>query len=152
MTKFGMAAAAVLILGGCVSDSAGPRQGVGALAGAVGGAFLGDNVGKGRGRTLATAAGALAGYAIGSDVGRSLDRANALHEARGRAPAGHSQQTPVAGFTPPPAAGTAWGARPHAHGGGGTIRDARDCRTLDEGNLRPSYACRNSAGQWFILQ
>ena len=143
-------AAAALLLGGCVSDGAGPRQGVGALAGAIGGAFLGDNVGKGRGRTLATAAGALAGLAIGSDIGRSLDRANAAYAARG--PAGHSQQTPVPGFAPP--AGGAHYAAPAAHGGtaGSAIRDALECRTLDDSGLRPSYACRNAAGQWFILQ
>jgi len=152
MTRFGAIAAAALLLGGCVSDGSGPRQGVGALAGAVGGALLGSDVGKGRGRTLATAAGALAGAAIGSDIGRSLDRANTLYETRGRAPFGHSHQTPVAGFAPPRAAGAVRDTGPPAHGPVGAIRDARDCRALDGSSLRPSYACRNSVGQWFILQ
>ena len=153
MTRLIAITAAALLLGGCASDGVGPRQSIGALAGAVGGAFLGDNVGKGKGRTLATAAGALAGMAIGSDVGRSLDRANAVYAAR--RPVGHSQQTPVPGFAPPRAGGTHYVA-PAAHGGGaaagGTVRDAQNCRALDGGGLRPSYACRNSAGQWFILQ
>ena len=152
MTRLIAIAATALLLGGCASDGVGPRQGVGALAGAVGGAFLGDNVGKGKGRTLATAAGALAGMAVGNDIGRSLDRANAAYAGRG--PAGHSQQTPVPGFVPPPRASGGHYAAPAAHGGapGSAIRDALDCRALDAGGLRPSYACRNSAGQWFILQ
>ena len=151
MTRLIAIAAAALLLGSCASDGGGPRQNLGALVGAVGGAFLGDNVGRGRGRTLATAAGALAGLAVGSDIGRSLDRANAAHAAR--RPAGHSQQTPVPGFAPPPAGGSHYAA-PAAHGGapGSAIRDALDCRALDDGGLRPSYACRNGAGQWFILQ
>ena len=148
------AALVTTLLGGCMSSDAGPRQGIGALAGAVGGAFLGEKVGKGRGRVLATAAGTIAGAAIGSDVGRSLDRANAAYAAR--APVAHSQQTPVPGFAPPPRASGAGYYGPASPGGepsaGTMVRDAQDCRALDEGGLRPSYACRNSLGQWFILQ
>ncbi len=141
------------LLGGCMSNEAGPRQGIGALAGAVGGAFLGDKVGKGRGRVLATAAGTIAGAAIGSDVGRSLDRANAAYARR--APVAHSQQTPVPGFALPPASGAGYegpASQREELSAGATVRDARDCRALDTGSLRPSFACRNSLGQWFILQ
>ncbi len=152
MLKYPVAAAlAALLLGGCMADNPGPRQGVGALTGAVGGAFLGNKVGQGRGRVLATAAGTIAGAAIGSDIGRSLDRANAAYV--GSPPVGHSQQTPVPGFAHPSRQGGAryyrQAAAPHA---GTAIRDAQDCRALDEGSLRPSFACRNSLGQWFILQ
>ena len=145
---------AAFLLGGCTSDSIGPRQAVGALGGAVGGAFLGDNVGKGKGRTLATAAGTLAGLAIGSEIGRSLDRANELYEARRYGSAGHSQQTPVPGFAPPPRGHGAGFAGPtrNASASAPTIRDAQNCRALDSGGLRPAYACRNSVGQWFVLQ
>ena len=149
-------AMAAMLAGGCASEDAGPRQGVGALTGAVGGAFLGEKVGKGSGRVLATAAGAIAGAAVGSDIGRSLDRANAAHAAHasGR-PTSHSQQTPVPGFAPPRAGGSrhyASSDRDGAPSGGPAVRDAQGCRALDEGGLRPSYACRNSLGQWFILQ
>ena len=155
MLKFLVGAAvATALLGGCVSDGVGPRQEIGAMTGAIGGAFLGDKVGKGRGRVLATAAGTLAGMAIGADIGRSLDRANAAYAAR--APVAHSQQTPVPGFVPPPRVdGTGTLVHPtygHANTAGSTIRDAHSCRALDGEGLRPAYACRNSMGQWFILQ
>ncbi len=155
MPRYPVAVAlAAVLLGGCMSDNVGPRQGIGALTGAVGGAFLGEKVGKGRGRVLATAAGTIVGAAVGSDIGRSLDRANASYAAR--RPVAHSQQTPVPGFAPPPQAGSARYYGPTEQDGtasaGSTVRDAQDCRALDGGGLRPSYACRNSLGQWFILQ
>ena len=149
-----IAALAAALVGGCMSDNVGPRQGIGALTGAVGGAFLGEKIGKGRGRVLATAVGTLAGAAIGSDVGRSLDRANAAYATR--APVAHSQQTPVPGFAPPPQPGGTRYYGPTSQNGatstGTMIRGAQDCRALDEGSLRPSYACRNNLGQWFVLQ
>lgn len=150
MPKFiAIAVATAFLLGGCVSHNPGFREGVGALTGAAGGAFLGDKVGKGRGRVLATAAGTVTGLAVGADIGRSLDRANELYEARARGPIGHSQQTPVPGFAPAPPAGEGHSARGTS---GSTIREARDCRALNGGGLRPAFACRNSAGQWFVLQ
>ncbi len=149
-----IAALAAALLGGCMSDNVSPRQGIGTLTGAVGGAFLGEKVGKGRGRVLATAVGTLAGAAVGSDIGRSLDRANAAYTTR--VPAAHSQQTPVPGFAPPQQPGDTRHYRLTSQNGdasaGTMIRDAQDCRALDEGNLRPSYACRNKLGQWFVLQ
>lgn len=149
-----IAALAAALLGGCMSDNVGSRQGIGALTGAVGGAFLGEKVGKGRGRVLATAVGTLAGAAVGSDIGRSLDRANAAYARR--APTAHSQQTPVPGFALPKQPGGTRHYGPTSQNGatsaGTMIRDAQDCRALDEGNLRPSYACRNKLGQWFVLQ
>ena len=143
--------AAMILLGGCVSDNAGPRQSIGAMTGAVGGAFLGSQIGKGAGRVLATGAGTVAGMAVGADIGRSLDRANEIYTRQG--PVGHSQQTPIPGFAAPPSAHNSWTASPIDNDrAGSTIRDARDCRALDDGGLRPSYACRNSVGQWFILR
>ena len=150
----GGALAMAVLLAGCQSHGVGPRQEIGALTGAIGGAFLGNDVGKGRGRVLATAAGTVAGMAIGADIGRSLDRANAAYVAR--RPVAHSQQTPVPGFAPSPHISSghhgAGGTYRAVAANGSTIRDALDCRTLDEGGLRPTFACRNRTGQWFILQ
>lgn len=143
----------VVLLGGCsTSDDVGMREGIGALTGALGGAFLGEKVGKGRGQVVATAAGTLAGLAVGADIGRSLDRANAAHAAR--TVTSHSQQAPVPGFAPPPRADGAWYANRTTDGSavGAMIRDAQNCRSLDQDGLRPAFACHNSMGQWFILQ
>ena len=146
-----LAAALAVPLGGCLYDDAGPRQVVGALGGTVGGAFVGNKIGKGSGRVLATAAGALIGSGMGADIGRSLDRANRVYTSR----FGHGQQTPVPGFASAPRRGGSWfdgssGADADARSGR-AIRDARGCRRL-EGGLRAAFACRNDAGQWFVLQ
>ena len=51
MPRYPVAVAlAAVLLGGCMSDNVGPRQGIGALTGAVGGAFLGEKVGGTRTR------------------------------------------------------------------------------------------------------
>ena len=144
-----LAAALAVPLGGCLYGDAGPRQAIGALGGATGGAFVGNRIGKGSGRVLATAAGALIGAGVGADVGRSLDRANRVYTSR----FGHGQQTPVPGFAPAPRRGGSWfgGSSGAGAGPGRAIRDARGCRRL-EGGLRAAFACRNDAGQWFVLQ
>lgn len=148
--RFGAIALSVILFGGChAAKGPGPRELVGSLAGAVGGALVAKNVGKGSGRALATGAGALIGYGIGADIGRSLDRANRHYESRAEKPVGHSQQTPVPGFV--------YHRRPTGPVSGGetatvpSIRDAASCRSL-EGGLRPTVVCRNGAGQWFVLQ
>ena len=150
LCNVGASAVLATLLSGCLSDSAGPRQTLGALGGAIGGAFVGNEIGKGSGRVLATAAGTLAGLGVGADVGRSLDRANRVYQARLQPRRGHSQQTPVPGFAP--AAGGSWfGGANEGVQHSGSIRDARDCHSL-QGGLRPAFACRNGAGQWFVLQ
>jgi surface antigen len=55
------------------TQSTGPKQGIGALTGAVAGGLLGNQVGAGEGRVAATAIGAVIGAAVGSEIGRALD-------------------------------------------------------------------------------
>lgn len=58
---------------GCGPD--GPTKADGGLAvGAIAGGILGNQVGKGKGRVLATVAGAVVGGIVGSEIGRALDR------------------------------------------------------------------------------
>ncbi len=52
---------------------AGPKQGIGTVAGAVAGGVIGAQFGAGSGQLAATAAGAVIGSMIGSEIGRSLD-------------------------------------------------------------------------------
>ncbi|MEP0519648.1 MAG: RT0821/Lpp0805 family surface protein [Hyphomicrobiales bacterium] len=64
-------AASGLALAGC--QGVGPKQGVGALAGAVAGGVVGNQFGGGSGKAVATTLGVIAGGLIGSELGRSLD-------------------------------------------------------------------------------
>lgn len=73
----------VLLLSACETTSSGPlaggqlrKQDVAGALGAFGGAWIGSNVGKGKGNIAAIAAGTLLGAYLGSEVGKSLDRAD----------------------------------------------------------------------------
>ena len=153
MRKTLLLAALVVLLSGCVSPNAGNRELLGGLLGAVGGGTVAaNNINKGDGRNLGVAVGAVLGSVVGADIGRSLDRANQLHNLQVQRYSSHSQQVPVAGFAPPPRHRSRWfgnanGSVPIPQ----TNRDTNNCRPL-EGGLRPAFACRNGAGQWFVLQ
>jgi surface antigen len=54
------------------------KQDTGMVVGAVAGGILGNQVGKGTGRVLATAAGAVIGGIVGSEIGRSMDQQDRL--------------------------------------------------------------------------
>lgn len=94
-------ALALLLVAGCAQTDLsnlgiGPKQGIGALAGAGAGALAGSQIGKGRGQLVATGVGTLLGAVVGSSVGQSLDRADRIHATRAQysaleyAPAGTS--------------------------------------------------------------
>ncbi len=52
------------------------KQQIGTVLGGVGGGILGNQVGKGQGKTVATIGGAILGGLLGNSVGQSLDRAD----------------------------------------------------------------------------
>ncbi|HCR85271.1 MAG TPA: hypothetical protein DIV86_01185 [Alphaproteobacteria bacterium] len=52
------------------------KENIGMVAGALGGAFAAQGVGKGKGNTLAIAGGTILGGLLGSSIGASLDRAD----------------------------------------------------------------------------
>jgi surface antigen len=57
-------------------DSVVRKEHIGSIVGAVGGAWLGSNVGKGKGNIAAIAAGTLLGGFAGKQLGASLDKAD----------------------------------------------------------------------------
>ncbi|MBT0961466.1 SH3 domain-containing protein [Denitromonas iodatirespirans] len=70
-----LATAVTVGVAGCASTGEGgmSKQSMGSVLGAVGGALIGSQVGKGSGRNLAIIAGALAGGALGNWIGAKLD-------------------------------------------------------------------------------
>lgn len=78
LTHMTIKTVAVLLLGpglllGCGPD--GPNKAdTGMVVGAVAGGILGNQVGGGSGRVLATVAGAVVGGIVGSEIGRSMDK------------------------------------------------------------------------------
>ncbi|TVQ81931.1 MAG: glycine zipper 2TM domain-containing protein [Micavibrio sp.] len=73
-----------LATAGCADGqwSAGQKQTVGTVGGAVVGGVLASNIGGGKGQLWATGAGTLLGAFIGSEIGKSLDRADMIHASR----------------------------------------------------------------------
>ena len=132
------------------------KSDVGTLLGAAGGAVLGSNVGKGKGRYVAIAAGTLLGAALGHSVGQSLDRADMqyYHNTSQRA-----LETGRPGQTLP------W--RNPRSGNYGSVTpldyyqrpDGRYCREYTQaitvgGRREEAYgrACRQPDGSWQIVQ
>jgi len=70
------AAASVMTIAGCAS---GPNQNLGTGVGAVGGALIGNAIGKNTGATLG---GAAIGGIIGNQVGRNADERNYYNQQR----------------------------------------------------------------------
>lgn len=70
--------AAVVLIGPALLLGCGPggptKQDTGLAVGALAGGIIGNQVGKGSGKVLATVAGAFIGGVVGSEIGRSLDQ------------------------------------------------------------------------------
>lgn len=70
--------AAVLLLGAASVAGCGPegpsKADTGLVVGAVAGGIIGNQVGRGSGKVVATAVGAVVGGIVGSEIGRSLDQ------------------------------------------------------------------------------
>lgn len=65
--------AASLMLAGCAGE--GPNKAdTGLAVGALAGGIIGNQVGRGSGKVLATVAGAVVGGIVGSEIGRSMDK------------------------------------------------------------------------------
>ena len=66
----------VVLLAGCENAADNPKQTFGTLIGAGLGALAGSQIGSGKGQLAAVAIGALGGAYLGSELGKSLDKAD----------------------------------------------------------------------------
>lgn len=82
LKKIMSATLVTVMLFGCANDGSSSlgnlftKENIGTAAGAVGGAWIGSNVGKGKGQIVGIAAGTLLGAALGKSIGASLDKAD----------------------------------------------------------------------------
>ncbi len=141
-----------LLLAACSGPHGEPtRSDAGLAIGAVAGGILGNQVGKGSGKVVATALGAVIGGIVGSEIGRALDehdrRAAAYAEytalEKGRSGVATPWRNPDSGHY-----GMVVPGRPYK------MRD-RDCRDYThtiyiDGQPRTmrGTACRNPDGTW----
>lgn len=153
-TKIAALALMAVTLGACAADT-GPKQGVGTVAGAIGGAALGSQFGRGTGSVAAIAAGTLLGAFLGSEVGKSLDSADRaqLDRAQSRAyaaPVGEkiNWNNPNSGNS-----GTIVATREGTSASGAYCREFQNTITVG-GKSEQAFgtACRQPDGSWKIVQ
>ncbi len=152
---------AILVLAVACSQNGGRDSGVkksdiGTIAGGLGGAFLGSNVGKGSGKTVGIAAGTLLGAYLGNQVGASLDRADMAYYNQ---TAQQTLETAKVNQT------STW--RNPDSGNTGTITPTKTIKTVDGGYCREytqtinvggkteqgfGTACRQEDGSWKVQQ
>jgi surface antigen len=147
VTAFGLA--------GCESSGYGPKQTVGALAGAGAGGLLGAQFGHGPGQLAATAAGTLAGALVGGALGRSLDQTDQLYASRAEyhaleyAPSGTatSWDNPDSGHS-----GSVVPTRTYETTSGEYCREFQQQAAIG-GQVQEVYgtACRQPDGQWRLV-
>jgi surface antigen len=156
MTRMKVAIVAIvtLALAGCL-DGSGPKQTIGTLGGAAGGALIGSQIGGGKGKLAAVAVGALLGAYAGGELGKSLDRADRLYAER------NAQQT----LETAPIGQTSGWTNPDS-GHSGTITPTRTYQTASTGPCREytqtvniggqteqayGTACRQPDGSWKVI-
>lgn len=153
MSKAASAGMAILVaLGMSACGPNGPNKAdTGLAVGAIAGGILGNQVGKGTGRALATVAGAMVGGIVGHEIGRSLDEQDRMlaREAefealeRGRSGVARSWRNPDNGRY-----GEVVPSRPYKRG----PQDCRDYAHTVYMDGRPEVmrgtACRNGDGSW----
>lgn len=136
------------------------REIAGGGLGAVAGGVLGSQVGKGKGRILATALGAVAGVLAGSAIGRHLD--DAARAEAGRA-VSHALDTgtiggrPIQWEAPRTSTSNARGAvhitRQGRSATGELCREYRHAVTIGDSTEEVvGTACRNPQGVWRIIE
>ena len=138
------------VLAGCGAN--GPtREDTGMVLGGVAGGIVGNQIGKGRGNTLATVAGVVVGGIVGSQIGRGMDERDrvlaqeAEYEALERGNSGVARQwrNPDNGRY-----GEIVPSKPYKRG----TADCRDYTHTIYMDGRPQQmrgtACRNPDGTW----
>ena len=151
-----LAAVVAVSLAACQSMQDNPKQTGGTLLGAGLGALAGSQIGGGKGQLAAVAIGALGGAWLGSEVGKSLDKADRMYAERsaqsaletGRSGQTSSWRNPDSGH-----AGTFTPVRTYETASGLPCRDYETTVTIDGRQERASgRACRQPDGTWKIAQ
>ena len=157
MLKFKFAAVALagaLAMSACSQNPGGKETG-GTLLGAAGGALLGNQVGGGSGRVLATIAGGLAGAFLGNQVGQSLDKADQAYAERASTQALNAPIGQTINWSNPDSgnSGTYTPTRDGTDQSGNYCREYQTTVTVG-GQVQQAYgtACRQPDGSWKVIQ
>lgn len=132
------------------------KENIGAATGAIGGAWIGSNVGKGKGNIAAIAAGTLLGGYLGKSIGASLDRADMVYYNRTSQETLETVKTGTEATWSNPDSGnygTITPTKTYSAANGQYCREYQQTITVD-GRTERAYgtACRQNDGTWQIVQ
>lgn len=138
------------------NDNLFSKENIGSAVGAIGGAWLGSNVGKGKGQIVAIAAGTLLGAGLGKELGASLDRADLAYYNQVSQNSLENTPTNQTSSWVNPDTGTSGAITPtrtFQGASGQYCREYQQTITID-GQTENGYgtACRQSDGSWKITQ
>lgn len=134
--------------------SAGPKQTMGTVGGAVLGGLAGSQFGGGEGRLWTTGAGVLLGAIVGSNIGRSLDRADRAYMGQTTYGALENNRAGQSATWRNPDSGNYGTVTPERtyQNGGDYCREYSQTVTIG-GQSQRAYgtACRQPDGSWQIV-
>ncbi|MEK9678196.1 MAG: RT0821/Lpp0805 family surface protein [Rhodospirillaceae bacterium] len=140
-----------LSLSGCLDLQNSPKQTIGTVLGAGGGALLGSQIGGGKGKLAGVAIGALAGAFLGGELGKSLDDVDRMKAASAQQSALEYNRTGVSARWTNPDTGNSGQVTPEKayQTSGRTCRDYEH-QVLVNGRTETlrGTACRQSDGSW----
>lgn len=146
------------LLAGCMTNEAGQvnKESLGGLTGAVAGAWIGSNIGKGKGNIVAIAGGTLLGALAGSSLGKTLDKADVAYANRTSQQALEYNKTGAASSWKNPDTGAYGSVIPTKTY---QTKNNKYCREYTQtisvgGKVEKGYgrACRQPDGTWEIIK
>ncbi len=145
-----------LMIAGCQTAQDSPKQTVGTLLGAGLGALAGSQIGSGKGQLAAVAIGALGGAYLGSELGKSLDRAD-RQAAQANAQNGleYSRTGQTTAWRNPDSghSGTFTPTRTYQTASGGNCREFETTIYVEgREETGTGRACRQTDGTWKIVE
>lgn len=152
------AAVALLATSGCVTDSGrqvGPNEQFGTVGGMVAGGLIGNQFGKGKGKTWATIGGVLLGGLAGNSIGKAYDEADrrALQENTHRAMYAPMNQ-PIVWDNPNNGNRVVVTPTREGYTSSGQVCREYQQTVIIGGEQQSAYgtACRQSDGSWKIVK
>ena len=143
------------LISGCFETQNAPKQTLGTLLGAGAGALLGSNVGGGKGKLAAVAIGALGGAYLGSEIGKSLDYVDRLKASEAEQSALESNQAGVATRWHNPDTGNSGKVIPQP---AVQLASGEFCREYEHeiivngrSEVAKGTACRQPNGKWKVI-
>ena len=143
------------ILTACIDPQNSPKQTIGTLLGAGTGALLGSQVGGGKGKMAAVAIGALGGAYLGAEIGKTLDYVDRQRAREAEQNALENNRAGVASSWRNPDTGNSGSVTPKA---ATQLASGEFCREYTheivvggQKEIAVGTACRQKDGTWRVI-